>query len=314
MTSVSIVIPCYNGIEYLENLVSSLQSPILEVGAEIIFVDDGSSDGSADAFRKLMPTATVIEQDNAGVAAARNTGAEAASGKFLQLLDADDIILPGKLIAQLQMADQSGADIIYSDWRMAISYPDRIEYEPWNTTPMPTEPVAALMAGWWAPPHAYLIRSEAYKAVGGSDSSLVNAQDFDVLLRMAINGASYQYAPGHFSDYYRYVGTTSLARGPRNQYWSDYDRSLSNAIDELLSMHAFSTERRRAAATKLHTIARGAYQIDRDWYARLKARIFEIDPRFRPTGPVMYTLVARTFGMSTAEKLAQVRRRIVKSG
>lgn len=101
---VSVVIPCYNQAQYLFESVSSVldsyRGPL-----EIIIVDDGSTAPRTGAYLRaaeaLSPTVQVISQPNAGLSGARNTGIAAARGEFVQLLDADDIIVPPKLDLQV---------------------------------------------------------------------------------------------------------------------------------------------------------------------------------------------------------------------
>ncbi|WP_241285177.1 glycosyltransferase family 2 protein, partial [Burkholderia cenocepacia] len=101
---VSVVIPCYNQAQYLIESVSSAldaySGPL-----EIIIVDDGSTAARTGAYLRaaeaLSPVVQVISQPNAGLSGARNTGIAAAKGEFIQLLDADDLIIPPKLDLQV---------------------------------------------------------------------------------------------------------------------------------------------------------------------------------------------------------------------
>ncbi|VWD46755.1 glycosyltransferase [Burkholderia lata] len=108
---VSVVIPCFNQAQYLNESISSVldayRGPL-----EIIVVDDGSTAPRTDihlrAAQALSPAVRVISQQNAGLSGARNTGIAAATGEFVQLLDADDIIVPPKLdlqVAHFQVAN-----------------------------------------------------------------------------------------------------------------------------------------------------------------------------------------------------------------
>lgn len=108
---VSVVIPCFNQAQYLNESISSVldayRGPL-----EIIVVDDGSTASRTDihlrAAEALSPAVRVISQQNAGLSGARNTGIAAANGEFVQLLDADDLIVPPKLdlqVAHFQVAN-----------------------------------------------------------------------------------------------------------------------------------------------------------------------------------------------------------------
>lgn len=112
---VSIVIPCFNAGDYLEE---AIQSALAQTYAdvEVIVVDDGSTDARTRELldSRSWPRTTVIRQANAGPSAARNRAIEAATGEFILPLDADDRIAPGyaeKAVAILQA--QPDAGIVY---------------------------------------------------------------------------------------------------------------------------------------------------------------------------------------------------------
>jgi len=100
---VSIIIPCHNAERWLA---ATLAAALAQTwpDKDIIVVDDGSRDGSRDLARGFGDRGVrLVEQPNRGAAAARNTGWRAARGDYLQFLDADDLISPGKLAAQLRL-------------------------------------------------------------------------------------------------------------------------------------------------------------------------------------------------------------------
>jgi glycosyltransferase involved in cell wall biosynthesis len=96
---VSVVIPSYNYVAFVGVAVESALGQTL-APLEIIVVDDGSKDDSIQSLARFGDRIRVIQQENRGVAAARNTGVAASRGSFVAFLDADDIWLPGKLEKQ----------------------------------------------------------------------------------------------------------------------------------------------------------------------------------------------------------------------
>lgn len=93
---VSVVIPFYNGIQYLEACVRSVQAQTLRE-IEILLVDDGSEDDGgklADALALEDARIRVIHQENRGLAGARNSGIDASRGDYIGFVDADDLIDP----------------------------------------------------------------------------------------------------------------------------------------------------------------------------------------------------------------------------
>ena len=109
MKKLSFIIPLYNSAKWLEKcLYSVLNQDLLESEMEIICVNDGSPDNSAEMAREIgkkHPSIIVIDQPNQGPSGARNTGMKAATGKYLCFVDPDDYVEPnvyGKLVQQME--------------------------------------------------------------------------------------------------------------------------------------------------------------------------------------------------------------------
>lgn len=117
---VTVVIPAYNAKEWIGfTLESACAQTLSEI--EVLVVDDGSSDGTADIadeFALRDPRIRVIRQANAGVGAARNTAIREARGKFVAPLDADDLWHPEKLQKQVNCMDRYGerVGLVYCDF------------------------------------------------------------------------------------------------------------------------------------------------------------------------------------------------------
>ncbi|MGI8927592.1 MAG: glycosyltransferase family 2 protein [Tepidiformaceae bacterium] len=171
--SVSVVIPVYNGERFLAEAIESACWQTHRP-KETIVVDDGSTDGSA-AITRAWPGVRCISQANAGLATARNTGIEAASGDFVALLDADDIWTPDKLALQLE-ALAAAPDAGYaSSWHRDFFEPG----EPVNSsyrTHLGDEPSGGLPSSW-------LVRRETFPRVGLFDPAFEMAEDADWHLR-----------------------------------------------------------------------------------------------------------------------------------
>ena len=108
---VSIVTPCYNGEKYIAETIESVLAQTYE-NWEMIIVDDGSKDSSADVVKNYMKKDNRIhlhQQKNGGSAAARNNGIRCAEGQYIALLDADDIWLPSFLEEQIHFMKQNNA-------------------------------------------------------------------------------------------------------------------------------------------------------------------------------------------------------------
>ena len=97
--NISIIIPCYNSARFISATLDMLVSQGLG-GCEVIVVNDGSTDGTAQIVRgyaERYPEITLIDKQNEGVSVARNTGMDAAKGKYIYFLDSDDTLEEGTL-------------------------------------------------------------------------------------------------------------------------------------------------------------------------------------------------------------------------
>jgi glycosyltransferase involved in cell wall biosynthesis len=96
---ISVVVPCYNAARYVADALASISDqPTLP--AEVIVIDDGSTDDSHAVVERFAPLVWCIRQDNRGISDARNRGISLASGDAIAFLDADDVWTPGSLSAR----------------------------------------------------------------------------------------------------------------------------------------------------------------------------------------------------------------------
>ncbi len=113
----SIIVPVFNIKEYLTRCVSSILGQSF-TDFELLLVDDGSTDGSAemcDDFAKKDNRVKVIHQPNSGVSTARNNGISAASGEYIGFVDSDDWIDREMFSSLLSCAETSDADVVVCD-------------------------------------------------------------------------------------------------------------------------------------------------------------------------------------------------------
>ena len=109
---ISVVVPIYNVEAYLEECLDSLLRQTVP-DLEVVLVDDGSTDGSADIARAYVdrdPRLRLVTQPNAGLGAARNTGTAHATGEFLAYLDSDDLLPHDAYERLLGALEQTGSD------------------------------------------------------------------------------------------------------------------------------------------------------------------------------------------------------------
>ncbi len=116
--AISVIIPSYNAARFLPTTLRSVLAQQDFVG-EVLVVDDGSTDGTADLLAAQFPQVRVISQPNQGVAVARNAGLAQACHDWVAFVDADDVWLPGKLQAQCTLlARHPEAQMCYTAWHV----------------------------------------------------------------------------------------------------------------------------------------------------------------------------------------------------
>jgi glycosyltransferase involved in cell wall biosynthesis len=116
---VSVVVPCYNGGRFIDQLLASLAQQTFR-DFELIIVDDGSRDDTRAKLATLDKSITVIRQDNAGPGAARNTGFARARAPIVLALDCDDTLDPTYLEETVSLMQSSPPDVgfIFTHERM----------------------------------------------------------------------------------------------------------------------------------------------------------------------------------------------------
>ena len=112
----SVIVPAYNVEGYIRECIESIQRQSVEE-IEIIAVDDGSTDGSGKILDGLSTDdgrLKVIHKENAGVSAARNSGIDAAKGKYIVFVDGDDFLAPDFLAYMIGLVERYGSEFCLS--------------------------------------------------------------------------------------------------------------------------------------------------------------------------------------------------------
>lgn len=115
---VSIVMPCYNGEDFIKETIDSVLKQTY-TNWELLVIDDGSKDDSPSIVNKYASDDSrikLIKQQNAGSAVARNNGIRHSKGQYLALLDSDDVWLPGFLKSQIKFIRQKDAVCVCSSY------------------------------------------------------------------------------------------------------------------------------------------------------------------------------------------------------
>lgn len=206
--SVSIIIPAYKAVNFLERAVHSALAQ--EFVKEIIIVEDGSPDDTYQMALQLEEKYDLVQvhthenRVNKGLAATRNRGLEFASGDWIQVLDADDELMPGKIISQLRIIQSDSTFVVgnsldvYADGRVT----KRSFYEnSWK----------GLIVGKFGISSANLFNRKAIATLGGFDGSLRTSEEYDLMFRLMKEGHMPVFDPNYLTKIHITAG--SLSRG-----------------------------------------------------------------------------------------------------
>lgn len=180
---ISVVVPAYNALKTIEVALRSAQEQELRP-IEVIVVDDGSKDGTAELVERAFPSVQLVRQENAGPSAARNAGCERATGDWLAFLDADDVWLPQKLRLQaLCLGSAPDVSMCSTSWVRSIGDAPTS----FDESSIPTRRFAwrdILRLNRFQTSTA-LVRKELFGRVGGFRPDIDGTEDWDFWMRIS---------------------------------------------------------------------------------------------------------------------------------
>lgn len=189
---ISVVIPLYNKEPLIEATLRSVLRQTYQ-DFEIVVVNDGSTDGSAQAAARVSdPRIRIITQDNAGVSAARNRGIAEARGEFVALLDADDEWYPDYLETQVWMSEKYSSCSVFAT-NYLFRYPDGASKAS-HITHLPFAGTTGILSNYFQvaansnPPlwtSSIMARKSALQKVGGFPTGVRSGEDLITWARLA---------------------------------------------------------------------------------------------------------------------------------
>jgi glycosyltransferase involved in cell wall biosynthesis len=250
---ISVVIPTYNRLHSLIIAIESVYSQSSAV-EEIIVVDDGSTDSSADEISHRFPDIKLIQQSNRGVSAARNAGIRLASFDWIALLDSDDSWLPEKICSIRQAKNLQPEYLLFHSDEIWIRHGVRVNAMKKH-----------LKSGGWIfenclplcviSPSAVVFHRSLLATCGYFDESLPACEDYDLWLKIC-----HQYPVCYIDKplVTRYGGHQDQLSA---RYWG-MDRFRIRSLHRLLQRNVLCKQHRQAAVSilmrKLEILLKGA--------------------------------------------------------
>lgn len=240
---ISVIIPAYNAVRFLPRCLESVFAQTLKP-AEVIVVDDGSTDDSAALAARLG--AQVVRRPNGGLSAARNTGLRAASSEWVALLDADDLWAPEKLALQAAKIS-SDTVLVYTGIRI---FDDNGVRQSCDAVPAAIAR-AELRCRNCITPSTVLARRDAMLRNGGFREDIRACEDWEMWFRLKGLGG-FEAVAEPVTDYYVYPA--SMSADPRRML-----AAMEQILDTTLLSDLHGINRwlwgRRVRAAQLYSAA-----------------------------------------------------------
>ncbi len=307
---VSIIIPTFNrSLMLLETVRSCYDQE--NVDLEIIVVDDGSTDGSIETLLSKQPKIRLFRQVRSGACAARNRGLEEARGQYIKFIDSDDKLAPNILAKQVASLEISNADVVYGDFEMFGNFDDpRTGGKPVRLTGVLDDPVDALLGDWWCASFCYLYKRDAISNLSWS-VDLECLQDFDFILRFALQEKKFLYQPG-VVGYYR-IHEGQITNKTAYQYAVNRCRILERAYEKLNMNNNLTTRRKFLLAHGFWTAARTFYRTDIEKFKETVLKVNQLAPRFWPEfwAPWPVRILTGLLGIEKTEKFLSIRKAVI---
>ncbi len=303
---VSILIPCYNARHYIgETLESVLRQSWPNL--EIIVVDDGSTDGSVKTVNGFRERGVrLIEQINAGAAAARNTAYRASNGQFVQFLDADDLLNPQKIERQLGRMLNNAGCIASAQWSrfQGTLASARFMSEPvWSDhEPLDWLALSRQSGGGMLFPALWLLPRAIIDATGPWNESLSLGDDAEYFTRILLAARRVLFCQGA-RCYYRSGNRSSLSGRKTAAAWASQFNATEFCQNHLLAREN-SDRMRRGLALSWQHLAHAAYPYQPQLAALALKRAAALhDVQISPAGGPAFQVVSGLFGWRLARRL-----------
>lgn len=205
LPTVSAVIPAYNAADTIERALNSVYAQTYENIIEVIVVDDGSTDDTAQIVRDKFPDVILIQQENAGSPTARNRGVEEASGDYIAFLDDDDEWFPEKTEVQMMcFRERPGLRMTIAHSLTGVE--GKPSPKPHTLSEVVVQQIVFCEAFPIVPFHygcsGWMFDAELFREVGGFRLDMRRSQDTEWLWRALFQGHAAAYVAVPLYCYY----------------------------------------------------------------------------------------------------------------
>ncbi|MFQ3670904.1 MAG: glycosyltransferase family A protein [Verrucomicrobiia bacterium] len=302
---VSILIPARNAMPWV---LPCIESVLAQTWAEreIRVHDDGSTDGTRECLEAFGEEFILTTSSTLGSNVVRNRLLGEARGEWIQFVDADDVLLPGKIEAQMEVAlKEDKVDVVYSPFFLLEERVDAVLEPSWY--PEPPHDLWELHVRWQlGQTGTVLLRASTLREVGGWNEQQVVCQDNELFFRLLRAGARFAWCE-HRGAAYR-VRSTSLSRNKVSLTHQTMLELLAATAEHLRAQGEWTPGRARAAARTRFEIARAMWDDDPEAARRVVRKLLAEMPDFVPVEDAsrMYCWAWRTGGFPVAQAVRRM--------
>ena len=206
--TVTVVITCYNYVEYVGEAIQSVLSQTYD-NIDLLVIDDGSTDDSLDIINKYQShdRVRIISRANKGIVYTRNEALRQVKSDFICFLDADDYFDESYVSDMVAVAESTGADVTYPNWRIFGDDNYTMTFSEFDVQKLIRQEIHCTSESLMrrASLGGHIFQSEEV------------AEDWDFFLGLALDGRKFKLAKNCFINYRVRKGT----RGAQRTYWED---------------------------------------------------------------------------------------------
>jgi glycosyltransferase involved in cell wall biosynthesis len=303
---VSVLIPCFNAHRYIGETLESVFTQSWP-NVEVIIIDDGSTDGSADEVGRFSrQNLILILSSQRGAAASRNEALRRSSGDFIQFLDADDLLSASKIELQVLRLRENPMCVASSEWARFYKRPEDAVFVADNLSQdlgvldwlarSREEGLGMMFPALWLIPRAIAI------AAGPWNENLSLADDTEYFTRVLLGADRVLFCPGA-QCYYRSGVAGSLSGRKSPEAWKS-----QFTVNELCQQYVLARENsermRRGFASSWQHIAHACYPYNRALAERALAHARALHPEhIEPDGGPTFRILSRLLGWRLARRL-----------
>jgi len=311
---VAVVIPCFNVEAHVEAAVRSALGQT-HSDLDIVAVDDGSTDGTREVLQRLAQETSGrfrwIGHANLGACSARNAGVSNSQGEYIQFLDADDTLEPGKIERQVAIARAHDfPDLVVGGFR------DRYENGREEVVlPLIGQPWSALVRTRLGTTSSNLFKREALQRVRGWNERQRSSQDYELMFRILSTGGRVAWDDAIASTVLKRA-SGSISKTDERDNWMRYLDLRRAMRDHMVRTDAEGFKAEIEAADQylfmaIRVLSKHDPQAATAEFDRTIGRAF-VPERTKAT-TAAYILCYRMFGFRVAERLASAMARLRNS-